>query len=368
MQEVHAALDEGQHLNHVVFAALNALCLQIGHQHGGQLAVVFLQHILMVEPFAFFVVEFGASLAATLYIESFYQFVHREHFLFGAGIPAQERQKVDDGFGEIAGLAIALADIACLRIFPIQGENGEIQPVAVALGELALAIGFEQQRQMGEAGHGVFPAKSAVKQDMQRCRRQPLLSSDNVANLHQMVVHHIGQVVGGQIVGTLVQHLVVEHIRFVMHLAAYHVLNINLLVGVNFETHRIQLAACQPVLHFFSTEAERILHLHTGMGIILEIGVFGMLGFQLGRRIESIVGLALGQELVYVSLVDFTTLRLAIGAVFTAETHAFVELDAQPCERFHNVGLGSRHKAFAVGIFDTKYHIAAQILGEQIVI
>ena len=96
----------------------------------------------MIEPFAFLIIKLGAGLAATRHRELLNQFVHREHFLFGAWIPTQQSQEIDDGFGEITGFAITFADLARSGILPVEREDREIEPVAVALGKLAFAVGF----------------------------------------------------------------------------------------------------------------------------------------------------------------------------------------------------------------------------------
>ena len=187
-------------------------------------------------------------------------------------------------------------------------------------------------------------------------------------HFHQMIVYHIGKVISGQLVGTLVEHLVVEHIRFVMHFSTNHIVNFDQLIGIDFETNSINIASFQTGLHFFGTQAQRVVHLHTGMRIVLEISIFSTFGIEFGGRIESIVSLAFGQKFVHVTLVDITTFRLTIRSVISTETYAFIKFDAQPGKTFHNVVFCAGHKTFAVGVFDTKYHIATQILGKEIII
>ena len=63
---------------------------------------------------------------------------------------------------------------------PFQGEHRESQLVTVTLGELAIADGLQQQRQVGKLRHGVGPAESLIQQHVERSRRQPLLATDDV--------------------------------------------------------------------------------------------------------------------------------------------------------------------------------------------
>ena len=45
--------------------------------------------------------------------------------------------------------------------------------------------------------------------------------------------------VGGQLVGTLVEHLVVQNVALHHHFATNHVVYMNLLARINLETHHI---------------------------------------------------------------------------------------------------------------------------------
>ena len=57
---------------------------------------------------------------------------------------------------------------------------------------------------MSEGRHSVTPTESLVEQHMKRCRRQPLLATNDVGYFHEMVVNDVGQMVGRQLVSTLV--------------------------------------------------------------------------------------------------------------------------------------------------------------------
>ena len=58
----------------------------------------------------------------------------------------------------------------------------------------------------------------------------------------------------------------------------------------------------------------------------------GALGVKLLGRVEGIISLAIGQELVYILLVDVATLTLAVGTMVATEADALVKLDAEPLE------------------------------------
>ncbi len=94
---------------------------------------------------------------------------------------------------------------------PFEGEHGESKTVAIALAELPLSVRLKQKGQVHKAGHCVSPAESLIKKHMQRRRREPFLTADNMGHLHQMVVHDIGQMICGQVIGAFVKHFVVKH-------------------------------------------------------------------------------------------------------------------------------------------------------------
>ena len=187
------------------------MLFQHGFEQLCQLVVVHVHQVLVVEPLALLEVEFGA-LARTVVDGKFLdELVHREHLAVVTGIPAQQGEEVDHGLRQVTGLTVAAGVLTALGVVPVQREHGEAQAVAVALAQLALAVRLEQQRQVNKCGHGVLPAEGLIQQHVQWCTGQPLLAADDMRHLHQVVINDVGQVIGGQIVGALVEHLVIEN-------------------------------------------------------------------------------------------------------------------------------------------------------------
>ena len=83
----------------------------------------------------------------------------------------------------------------------LEREDGESETVSVTLGELAVSVGLEQQRQVGKLGHGVRPSERAIEEHVERGRGQPFLTADDMTDLHQVVIDDVSQVVGGQVIG-----------------------------------------------------------------------------------------------------------------------------------------------------------------------
>ena len=92
---------------------------------------------------------------------------------------------------------------------------------------------------MREARHAVLPAQVFVKQHVQRRGRQPFLAPDHVRDFHQVVVHDVGQMVSGQVVGALVQHFVVQNVGIHRYLSPDHVLNRDGLPRIDLDAHHV---------------------------------------------------------------------------------------------------------------------------------
>ena len=60
---------------------------------------------------------------------------------------------------------------------------------------------------------------------MQRSTGQPLFATDDMGNLHQMVVNDISKMVGRQLIDTLVEHLVIEDVGLHAYFTANHVVD-----------------------------------------------------------------------------------------------------------------------------------------------
>ena len=157
--------------------------------------------VLVVEPFALLVVELGTRFGDAVETELFDEFVHRVHLLIACSVPSEECQEVDDSLGQIAALAITGRYGAVFLIVKLEREDREAESVSVTLGEFAVSVGLEQQGQVRELRHRITPTERTVEQHMERGGRQPLFATNDVTDLHQMVIDDIGKVVRRQVIG-----------------------------------------------------------------------------------------------------------------------------------------------------------------------
>src|SRR2546430_7102723 len=94
---------------------------------------------------------------------------------------SEEGDEVVDRLRQIAGIAV-LQDVFC----------------TVALGQRFL-VRSQNERQMSKRRRQ--PVEGLEKQQMLRCRWEPVIASDNVADRHRMVVNREGEVIGRKSIG-----------------------------------------------------------------------------------------------------------------------------------------------------------------------
>ena len=356
---------------HLLYSIQSLLYTIVGYnwcKEVGNLIITLLENVLVVEPDTLLEVELGTSLRAAGDIECLHQLVEREDFLLCTWVPAEERQEVDHSLWEVATLTITGRNLTRLRVVPLQWEYRETKAVAITLRELTLTLWLEEQRQVGEARHGVLPSECLIKKNVQWSTRQPLLTTDYVRDFHQVVVYDVGQVIGWQFVCALIENLVVQDVAHYLHVATNHIVDVDFLSWLNLEANGVLLAVGYQLIHLLLRESQGVAHLHTGMCIILEVLNFGTLSLQLLRSIESDVSLAVVQKLLHIFFIDVATLALAVRTMLTTEAHTLIKLDAQPLEGFQDVFLGSRNETMRVSILDTEHEFTTMLAGKQIII
>ena len=185
---------------------------------------------------------------------------------------------------------------------------------------------------------------------------------------HQVVIDDIGQMVSGQLVGTLIEYFIVADITLYTHLTTNQVVDQNLLTSFNLETDDVLMAISNQRINLLLRKRQRVAHLLAGVTIVLEVLNLSTLLLQFLWSIESNIGLTIVEQLLNILLIDVATLTLAVGALVATIRDTLVELDAQPLETLYDILFGTRHKAGRIGILNTKHQITAMLTGEQIII
>ena len=217
-----------------------------------------------------------------------------------------------------------------------------------------------------------LPVKKPVEQNMERGRRKPFFPADDVGNVHQPVVHHVGQVVGGHAV-SLEEDFVVQVQGVDAYPAADAVLEFDFFVAGQFDPNDVGISGSQTTLHFLGGKGEAVFHGRAGDAVVLPVGIaagFGALpnGLQFFGGIKGVVGMARSQQLVCVLAVHGFALRLAVRGVGTAYALAFVGRDAAPCEGFQNVFFRAGHVAGLVRVFNAQEKLPSVLLGKEVVV
>src|SRR3989344_2457850 len=133
-------------------------------------------HPLALHPIEFIDVEDRSGFLDVLDCESFCQFFEWEDFLWSIRIPAEEGDEVHERFGEISLLNI---------VFDCD--------VPLSLTEFALVV-IKNERQVCIPWRS--PPEGTEEQEMLRERTQPLFSPNHDADVHEMVIDEMGQMVG----------------------------------------------------------------------------------------------------------------------------------------------------------------------------
>ena len=85
---------------------------------------------------------------------------------------------------------------------------------------------------------------------MQWCTWQPLLTTNNVRDFHQVVINDVCKVISWQFVCTLKQNFIIKDITLDANITTNHIINMNFLSGFYLETNNILLAIFYQTFNF----------------------------------------------------------------------------------------------------------------------
>ena len=211
---------------------------------------------------------------------------------------------------------------------------------------------------------------------------QPFFAADDLGDFHQVVVHDVGQVVGGQFVRPFPQHLVVEGAGMDFHMAANHVVHLDDAVGGHLEAYGPVRRLFQQAGAFPGRQGQGVTQFFAG-GVVVDEGLslrfhFSAQGGEFLGAVKGVVGVPVAYQLLGILPVDGFALALPVRGVgmtpgrdahdLTVLIHAFVGPDAAPGERLDDIGFGARNETVGVGIFDAEDEIAAALFGEQVIV
>ena len=153
-----------------------------------------------------------------------------------------------------------------------------------------------------------LPAESLIQKIVKRQRREPLLATDDLGDLHQVVVDDVGEVVGGQFVCPLPEHFVVEGGSRNLHVAADKVVHRHHAAFRHLEPDSPVSSLREQPLNFISRKSKRIAQSTPGF-VVVDKSLAGSLcgsaaGCKFLRRVECIICPALSHQFFSISPVD----------------------------------------------------------------
>ena len=274
---------------------LESVGLEYRDEQGCEFLVRLEAQVFLVVPAGFLRIETRAGFDDAVEGERRDELVDGEHLAVVARIPSEEGEKIHESLREVTVLAISSGYLSG-RVDPSEREYREAELVAVPLAELTLSVRFEKKGKMCETRLGLLPSESLVEHVMQRQGRKPLLSADNLCNLHEVVVHDIGEVVSRQFVGSLPEHLVVESVGIHLDMSADKVVHLDDGILGHLEADGPVRCLLQQSLCLLLAEGEGIAELLAGL-LVVDEGLAGCLCsrtlcVKLLRAVESVVGVA----------------------------------------------------------------------------
>jgi len=236
---------------------------------------------------------------------------------------------------------------------PVVQDAGRV----LALAELAL-VGVAQQRQVAQ--HRRLPAEIFVEQQVLGRRVDPLLAAQHMRDAHQVVIDHVGEVVGRHAVG-LQQHLHVDLRPLEVDLPAQHVLHLAHALARHLHAHHVGLAGLEPCGDRGLAEPQAmpvVARLLLGGGLLAAQCIQSLGGAEAAERVPVL------QQVIGMLAVDLAALALAIRRVRPAHIRAFIPFEPEPAQRFEDRGLGLAGAAHLVGILDAQDELAAVLARE----
>lgn len=291
-----------------------------------------------VHPFQFFVIELGAGFIDFFERKFFDHFGAGGDFLVGGDGPAEQSKEIDKGIRDVAESAVF-------------SDGGG----AVTFGELATA-GSENDRQMSESGRR--PAKGGIQADVLGRAGNPFFATQDVGNLHQVIIHDVGEVISGEAVAFDEDEIILLRI-WIGDGAADDINKISGAVEGHFEANDGRRAGGEGAGDFVWRKI-------AAMAVVA--GLRALLcteGFEALGRAETAVSVTGGEKLVGVVLIEMNALGLKIRGVRAADFRAFVPLEAEPTKRVHDVAHSIGIVACAVSVFDAQDKCAAAVAREE---
>ena len=324
-QQVHAGLHERhgltQHLE-LTFSRLSvhqASSLQERQEPAAEF--VFVEHadVVGVDGCGLLDVEAGRVGQHVVDVEGFEHFFDREDVAVSGNRPAQQRQVVDEAFGDEPVVAVV-----------------EQVRFGVALRQLLVALAHDVG-QMAELG-GEFSHADVLERFVQHnlagCRGQQVFTAQHVGDAHECVINGVDERVQRLAVGAH-NHEVRNGAGLEGDFAAHHVCKRDVFIRHAHAQNGFAALCSEGGLLLFCQVAVVAVVAQLGVTSGCAVASFGF--FRCGERFVQVAGFF---ELLDDVLVDLAALGLAVGAVGAADVDALIPVQAQPVHGFDDLLVG----------------------------
>lgn len=287
-----------------------------------------------------FNVEDRRGLGDAADVENLRQLAQREELPLGVlapGGPAQQGHVVLHRLGQIA-----------------LGDEVLVGGVAVALAHLVVRVPHDGGA-VDVGGHG--PAEALVQQVVLGRGGEVLAAPYHVGDAHQVVVHHVGEIVGGQAVG-LDEHLVVQGGVLHRDVAEDHVVEGGLPLRGDFLPDDIGNPRRQFFVYLSSGELP-------AAAVVPAQAVLAVEAVQPLLGAKAAVGVAPLYKQLGVSAVEVPPLGLDVGPHGAAQVGTLVPVEAALAQGLVDDLGGALHKALLVGVLDAQDEFSPLVPGDK---
>ena len=169
---------------------------------------------------------------------------------------------------------------------------------------------------MSEAWLCLCPSECLIKKIVERKRRKPLLAADYLSDLHEVVVHDVGEVVCWKLVSPLPEHLVVECVCVYLYMSADEVIHLHDPVLRHLEADSPVCAGLEELLPLCLRHRKGVAKAKTCCLVVDECLTvclhLSALCTKLFSCVECIVCISSGNELLGILAVDRLSLALSV--------------------------------------------------------
>ena len=208
-----------------------------------------------------------------------------------------------------------------------------------------------------------LPTEVLVEHPVLGRRRDPLFAAQHVRDLHQVIVDHVGQMVGRPAVG-LHQNLHVDRVPVEGDRTAQQVVDRADSLARHFHPNGEGFAGRFIRRNLARVEAQTMTVVSRRHLAALLIAPHRLEPL---RRAVALEGMSRFEQDLGVLRVDREAFALPVRAVRAADIRAFVPAQSEPVQRLEDDALGCDGAARAIRVLDAQDERAAEMLGVEIV-